>query len=97
MALKLNKDVLVPFLGRSVLAKKIGHVDFLVGALGAINEHWQVSRLYCIGIFDFVNIVATSRRFQFWLCSFVVGGLLCELAFFCSVLFPMFIAFEKML
>ena len=52
MDLKMNKQVLAPFIGRSFVWKALGHKDFLYNAVTQINGHWGVSWLdSCLFLF----------------------------------------------
>ena len=41
-ALKSNDQLLHPWLGRSVLHKKLGHKDFILNCLVVVSEYWSV-------------------------------------------------------
>lgn len=49
--IKLNDQILEPFVGWSVLYKKIGNLDFVYRALAEISNFWKVPRQIEIAAF----------------------------------------------
>jgi len=41
-ACSLNKEFLAPFVGRTLVYKEMGHVDFLYNMLTMLSNHWKV-------------------------------------------------------